>query len=92
MVYNYIIKSFIETVIMNEKEFSKVEKDVSTNPLNALEDYEKHLSNNLNSIILKRNKRNNWEEITVSELKKDLQGAKKLPGLRKAFKVKSGWK
>lgn len=84
MVYNYIIKSQLGTVIIDEKEFVKVEKD-------ALKDYKRHIKNNLNPVILKRDK-NTWKEITVLELKKDLQGAKKLPGVRKAFKVKSGWK
>lgn len=91
MVYNYIIKSQLGTVIIDRKELAKVEKDASTNSTDALKDYKRHIKNNLNPVILKRDK-NTWKEITVLELKKDIQGAKKLPGLRKAFKVKSGWK
>lgn len=91
MVYNYIIKSQLGTVIIDGKEFVKVEKDASTNSTDVLKDYKRHIKNNLNPVILKRDE-NTWKEITVLELKKDIQGAKKLPGLRKAFKVKSGWK
>lgn len=91
MIYNYIIKSQLGTVIIDGKEFVKGEKDASTNSIDALKDYKRHIKNNLNPVILKRDK-NTWKEIIVLELKKDIQGAKKLPGLRKAFKVKSGWK
>ena len=40
MVYNYIIKSQIGTVIIDGKEFIKVEKDASTNSTDALKDCE----------------------------------------------------
>ena len=83
MIFNYVVKSTSGIEIDSRGEiFEKVEKASLTSPQDAVIVYNEHLQKNLSPIILKRVK-NNWEKVTIEEVKADYRPK----GVRKAYQV-----
>lgn len=83
MIYNYTITTLLDEV----NGLTRVLKDVSITPGEALKLYKRHHEDLRGKTIIKKRNSNTWQVIKLEELKKEVEEKTKVKGKRGAYKI-----